>query len=95
MRSAKPANHIDSTGKTKKKTGLTCFKILPEEKYIECTVCMNPLYENVDTPNCNNVVIEKKKKQKAKKPNRNKLAMLFTFAYFNSVFNNYLRIHSQ
>ena len=55
---------------------------------------MNPLYENVDTPNCNNVVIEKKKK-KAKKPNRNKLAMLFTFAYFNSVFNNYLRIHSQ
>ena len=56
---------------------------------------MNPLYENVDTPNCNNVVIEKKKKQKAKKPNRNKLAMLFTFAYFNSVFNNYLRIHSQ
>ena len=45
------------------------------------------------TPNCNNVVIEKK--QKAKKPNRNKLAMGFTFAYFNSVFNNYLRIHSQ
>ena len=48
MRSAKPANRIDSTGKTKKKNGLTCFKILPEEKYIECTVCMNPMYENVD-----------------------------------------------
>ena len=45
------------------------------------------------TPNYNNVVIEKK--QKAKKPNRNKLAMGFTFAYFNSVFNNYLRIYSQ
>ena len=47
MRSAKPANHIDSTGKTKK-TRLTCFQILPEEKYIECTVCMNPLNENVN-----------------------------------------------
>ena len=47
----------------------------------------------VFTPNCNNVVIEKK--QKAKKLNRNKLAMWFTFAYFNSVFINYLRIHSQ
>jgi len=44
MRSAKPANHIDSTDKTKK-NGLTCFQILPEEKYIEC---MNPLYENVN-----------------------------------------------
>ena len=53
MRSAKPANHIDSTGKTKKKPGLTCFKILPEEKYIECTVCMNPLYENVDIVDVN------------------------------------------
>ena len=48
MRSVKPANHIDSTGKTKKTTGLTCFQILPEEKYIECAVCMNPLYENVN-----------------------------------------------
>ena len=48
-------------------------------------------YKN--TPNCNKVVIEKK--QKAKKANRNKLAMGFTFAYFNSVFNNYLTIHSQ
>ena len=45
MGSTKPANHIDSTGKTKKKAGLTCFQILPEEKCIEC---VNPLYENVN-----------------------------------------------
>ena len=32
------------------------------------------------TRNCNNVVIEKSKKQK---PNRNKLAMWLKFAYFN------------
>ena len=42
-------------------------------KGLEQVSVLDPRFPSLYTPNCNNVVIEKK--QKAKKPNRNKLAM--------------------
>ena len=56
--------------------------------YSPCVVRLFVFFSLAHTPNCKNVVIEKRK-------NRNKLAMWFTFAYFNSVSNNYFGIHSQ
>ena len=42
-------------------------------KGLEQVSVLDPRFPSLYTPHCNNVVIEKK--QKTKKPNRNKLAM--------------------